>query len=405
MAFSSQKFLIAAFTLGACDCGPASSLPDTGSDILLEDTVDVPDEDSSTLPTVEAMGPSCADFEEHGHAACIEQGWFLFYRYQALTTHQTFGRLLLPIPAGPTYLDSFWLDRTEVSQGDYAAFAAGNGIDLPPSSCGYKDDYSTVGDIGMEVPEFADEVPETRADHPVICVTRHEAQAYCEAQGGRLPTVAEWMKAGQPMWPESHRFPWGDSPPEGQVPSWHHQDLQDHYAMIGTRSGAEPMTVPVGSRIEGVSPYGVFDLAGNVSEILADCHEQLGGTYGLGDLSADAMRPMLEPLVRPDAEVLDACAQAVIVAGSNWRSYHADELLFAQSIWAMYDGQLNWDVEPPAGFRPTGVMSEALTLSERMFGKPEAIADAPATGPGNERRSWRVGFRCAYDSFPGELEQ
>jgi formylglycine-generating enzyme required for sulfatase activity len=103
----------------------------------------------------------------------------------------------------------------------------------------------------------------TRPRHPVTLVSWDDASAYCTWAGGRLPTHAEWERAGKGA--NRQRHPWGDdddpvervkarAPERGPEPEWHHW-LRD----VGTMS-------------LDVSPYGVHDLAGNVSEWVEDPH-------------------------------------------------------------------------------------------------------------------------------------
>lgn len=99
--------------------------------------------------------------------------------------------------------------------------------------------------------------PLHKADHPVVGICWHEAQAYAQWVGKRLPTAAEWQKiAGFP----DHlgggcRFPWGDlfDPARGNF--W---------------SSARGDTVAVTAYPNGDTPNGIRQLAGNVWEWLAD---------------------------------------------------------------------------------------------------------------------------------------
>ena len=86
-----------------------------------------------------------------------------------------------------------------------------------------------------------------REDHPINCVDWNQAKTYCEEWvGKRLPTEAEWEKAARGT--DRRIYPWGDQ--------W-----DSSRANVGTGG-----TVSVGSYPSGASPYGVYDMAGNVWE-------------------------------------------------------------------------------------------------------------------------------------------
>ncbi len=91
---------------------------------------------------------------------------------------------------------------------------------------------------------------------PVRGVTPAEAEAFCAYAGGRLPTGAEWILAASGS--EMRRFPWGQT------------GLVCRRAAFGLVAGpcAEGGTSPelAGSRIDGATPEGIADLAGNVAE-------------------------------------------------------------------------------------------------------------------------------------------
>jgi formylglycine-generating enzyme required for sulfatase activity len=85
-----------------------------------------------------------------------------------------------------------------------------------------------------------------RQDHPMNCVNFDEAVRYCDYVGKRLPTEQEWEYAARGR--EGRTYPWGEAEPNSQL-CW--------------RAGR---TCPVGSFPADRSPWGVIDLAGNVSE-------------------------------------------------------------------------------------------------------------------------------------------
>lgn len=96
--------------------------------------------------------------------------------------------------------------------------------------------------------------PEGKADHPVTFVSWHDAQAYCAWAGKRLPSDQEWEKAARGT--DGRTYPWGNVFDINKVNSpvrWKTLKLEGD-------------TTPVGAFDEGVSPYGVHDMSGNVWE-------------------------------------------------------------------------------------------------------------------------------------------
>ncbi|HEX2735593.1 MAG TPA: SUMF1/EgtB/PvdO family nonheme iron enzyme [Polyangiaceae bacterium] len=90
-----------------------------------------------------------------------------------------------------------------------------------------------------------------RLDHPMVCVTFSQAEAYCAYRNKRLPRTEEWewVARGGEL---ARKFPWGDAPPSDQL-CW-----------SGVKGRA--LSCPVGSFPSGDNPQGIHDLAGNVLE-------------------------------------------------------------------------------------------------------------------------------------------
>lgn len=145
-------------------------------------------------------------------------------------------------PQRVIYLDPYYMDKHEVTNADYARFAKMLKRPLP------------------SIPVFEDDVKLLKGEtQPVVGVTWIDAFAYCKWAGKRLPTEAEWEKAARGE--NGQTFPWGDS----------------FNVKLANGRGDEDgfkYSAPIGTFEQGRSPYGLYDMAGNVSEWVSDWYDQ-----------------------------------------------------------------------------------------------------------------------------------
>jgi formylglycine-generating enzyme required for sulfatase activity len=134
------------------------------------------------------------------------------------------------LPERHLNLPAFEIDKYEVTKAQYFQFVEETGHNAP---------WGTY--------------PAEQADYAVTNVSWEDAKAYCEWAGKRLPSEAEWEKAARGT--DGQLYPWGN-------------EWRDRLA--NTKESGAGGVMPVGSYPDGVSPYGVEDMAGNVWEWVED---------------------------------------------------------------------------------------------------------------------------------------
>lgn len=167
----------------------------------------------------------------------------------------------IPRPQRRIYLDAFYLDKFEVTVSQYSKFLASSDRRHP--------NRWSESNLGID------------ADRPVIGVTWYDAHEYCSWADKRLPTDAEWEKAARGT--DGREYPWGQEVPTQKHANFDKRD--DWWKGYSTLA-------KVGSYALDISPYGIYDLAGNVEEWVADWID-IEGQYYKTDLSRNPTGPML----------------------------------------------------------------------------------------------------------------
>lgn len=106
---------------------------------------------------------------------------------------------------------------------------------------------------------------------PVNCLTYEEAREYCQAQGGDLPTEAQWIRAAQGD--DRRHYAWGNSDPDCSHANYDVSGPagENPNGMGCAETDSAPYTWEVGSVPAGASPYGLTDMTGNVAEYVLGC--------------------------------------------------------------------------------------------------------------------------------------
>lgn len=153
-------------------------------------------------------------------------------------------------PSHRVYLDGYWIYRYEVTNGMYEACVSNGACPRPES-------YES-----RTRPEYYGNVD--YVNYPVINVDYTSALSYCRWAGGRLPTEAEWEKAARGDI-DQRTFPWGSTPAEGNQANFCDRGCPGQEIDHDKEDGYND-TAPIGSYPDGMSIYGLYDMAGNVWE-------------------------------------------------------------------------------------------------------------------------------------------
>ena len=153
------------------------------------------------------------------------------------------GDVDLAPPVHGVRLSEFCMDEAEVTVADYRTCAECTAPTVAPFC-----NWAVAG----------------RENHPVNCVDWAQARAYCQSRGSDLPTEAQWEYAARGT--DGRRYPWGNDAPASQL-CW------NRYPVTGSSCRVKSYSV-------GSSPYGLFDMSGNVFEWTLDWYAVPGAATG-----------------------------------------------------------------------------------------------------------------------------
>jgi formylglycine-generating enzyme required for sulfatase activity len=175
---------------------------------------------------------------------------------------------MVKVPKGPflygdektrvTIDHDYWIDKYPVTNQKYRAFMEAGGYEN--QTYWSSDGWQWKAKEGLTSPKYWNDLEWNKADRPVVGVSYYEAEAYAKWARKRLPREKEWEKAVRGE--DGRQYPWGEE--------------FDKTRCNSNESGIGHTTAVI-LYPNGVSPYGCYDMAGNVWEWCADRDTQKGG--------------------------------------------------------------------------------------------------------------------------------
>lgn len=252
---------VVAVFVGGCGAGPTTTLLGGAATATSSPAASAVASASVASPTAAGPTPGTTRTDAHG----VAQVWVPAGVFRMGTDETDPTGVLAPPdwarfelaaerPQHDVALSSgYWIDQTEVTNAAYQAFVDDGGY----TTARYWSDDGTAWLAAQDVAQLPTTCGEVVADHPRVCITWFEAEAYAAWRGGALPTEAQWEFAARG--PESRIFPWGD-------------DWDPTKANVVDSTA----TTAVGAYPAGASWVGALDMSGNAMEWAQDWYT---GTY------------------------------------------------------------------------------------------------------------------------------
>ncbi len=212
--------------------------------------LDVADVTREWTPDGKKLAAERANLPAHDEMVRIPAGTFL------MGSDKKVDRNAYPaeFPQRKVHLDAYEIDKYEVTTVQFLKFV-----------------LATNRDPLIDWQYDGGNFQETMASHPVMHVSWFDAEAYCTWAGKRLPTSAEWEKAARGE--DGRIYPWGNEPAGLSRANFGRTGLSGPVRDRPERLLLYPPIISVDKYENAVSPYGVFQMAGNVAEWTADWYD------------------------------------------------------------------------------------------------------------------------------------
>jgi len=212
--------------------------------------LDISDVTPEWTPEGKKLAVERAKLPANDEMVRVPAGWFL------MGSAKKADRNAYPpeLPQRRVYLEAFDIDKYEVTAVQFLLFVLA--ADRPPPL-----DWRYDGGNFQE----------SMASHPVMHVSWHDADAYCQWAGKRLPTEAEWEKAARGE--DGRVYPWGNQPAGLTRANFGRTGLSGPVRDRPERLLLYPPIISVDKYENAVSLYGVYQMSGNVAEWTADWYD------------------------------------------------------------------------------------------------------------------------------------